>query len=148
VARLLDRIDSPSDLKGLIQQELKQLADEVRQELVATVTATGWHLASNLGAVELTIALHRVFDSPRDKIVWDVGHQIMFINCLPAGGDSLLHCVNTEAYPASPAEARVSMTPLALVTPAPQSQQPSVWLSLVTFPAVTIMWWLLSATEL
>ena len=75
MARLLDRIDSPSDLKGLTQQELKQLADEVRQELVATVTATGGHLASNLGAVELTIALHRVFDSPRDKIVWDVGHQ-------------------------------------------------------------------------
>ena len=75
MARLLDRIDSPSDLKGLTQRELKQLADEVRQELVATVTATGGHLASNLGAVELTIALHRVFDSPRDKIVWDVGHQ-------------------------------------------------------------------------
>jgi len=75
VARLLDRIDSPSDLKGLRQRELRQLADEIRQELVTTVTNNGGHLASNLGVVELTIALHRVFDSPRDKIVWDVGHQ-------------------------------------------------------------------------
>jgi 1-deoxy-D-xylulose-5-phosphate synthase len=73
--KLLDRIDSPSDLKGLTYQELEQLAGEIRHKLVATVTDNGGHLASNLGVVELTIALHRVFDSPRDKIVWDVGHQ-------------------------------------------------------------------------
>ena len=75
VLRLLDRIDSPADLKGLTQPELRQLASEIRQELVATITAKGGHLASNLGVVELTMALHRVFDSPRDKMVWDVGHQ-------------------------------------------------------------------------
>jgi 1-deoxy-D-xylulose-5-phosphate synthase len=62
-------------LKGLTKQELEQLAAEIRQDLISTVTANGGHLASNLGAVELTIALHRVFDSPRDKIIWDVGHQ-------------------------------------------------------------------------
>jgi len=62
-------------LKGLTKQELGQLAAEIRQELVSTVSANGGHLASNLGAVELTIALHRVFNSPRDKIIWDVGHQ-------------------------------------------------------------------------
>jgi len=73
--RLLDRIDNPADLEGLTKQELEQLAAEIRQELVATVSANGGHLASNLGVVELTIALHRVFDSPRDKIIWDVGHQ-------------------------------------------------------------------------
>jgi 1-deoxy-D-xylulose-5-phosphate synthase len=73
--KLLDKIDSPADLKGLTKQELEQLAAEIRQELVSTVTTNGGHLASNLGAVELTIALHRVFDSPRDKIIWDVGHQ-------------------------------------------------------------------------
>ncbi|MBC8429747.1 MAG: 1-deoxy-D-xylulose-5-phosphate synthase [Dehalococcoidia bacterium] len=75
MTRLLDRVDNPTDLKGLTKQELKQLGDEIRQELVTTVTANGGHLASNLGVVELTIALHRVFDSPRDKIIWDVGHQ-------------------------------------------------------------------------
>jgi len=73
--RLLDRIDNPEDLKGLAQDELKQLAAEIREELIAVVSANGGHLASNLGVVELTIALHRVFDSPRDKLIWDVGHQ-------------------------------------------------------------------------
>ncbi len=73
--RLLDRIDSPTDLKRLTQEELKQLASEIREELVTIVSTNGGHLASNLGTVELTIALHRVFDSPRDKIIWDVGHQ-------------------------------------------------------------------------
>jgi len=73
--RLLDKVDSPADLKRLSKSKLEQLAAELRQELVSTVSANGGHLASNLGVVELTIALHRVFDSPRDKIIWDVGHQ-------------------------------------------------------------------------
>ncbi|MEW6033455.1 MAG: 1-deoxy-D-xylulose-5-phosphate synthase [Chloroflexota bacterium] len=73
--RILDTIDRPSDLRKLSLPQLGKLASEVREELIATVTETGGHLASNLGVVELTIALHRVFDSPRDKLVWDVGHQ-------------------------------------------------------------------------
>ena len=73
--RLLDNIDDPVALKGLTPGELNRLADEIRQELVATVTTTGGHLASSLGVVELTIALHRVFESPKDKLIWDVGHQ-------------------------------------------------------------------------
>ncbi len=73
--RLLDKIDSPADLKGLSPATLEELAAELRQEIITTVTTTGGHLASNLGVVELSIALHRVFDSPRDKIIWDVGHQ-------------------------------------------------------------------------
>ncbi|MEE8373562.1 MAG: 1-deoxy-D-xylulose-5-phosphate synthase [Dehalococcoidia bacterium] len=75
MAELLDRIDGPSDLKGLTYPELDRLSEEIRTLMVSTVTRTGGHLASSLGAVELTIALHRVFDSPRDKLVWDVGHQ-------------------------------------------------------------------------
>ncbi|MFZ3170705.1 MAG: 1-deoxy-D-xylulose-5-phosphate synthase [Carboxydocellales bacterium] len=73
--RLLDQIDSPQDLKKLSLPQLAKLAEEIRQELINTVAETGGHLAPNLGVVELTIALHRVFDSPRDQIVWDVGHQ-------------------------------------------------------------------------
>jgi len=73
--RLLEKIDSPADLKGLSPAALEELAAELRHEIITTVTNTGGHLASNLGVVELTIALHRVFNSPRDKIVWDVGHQ-------------------------------------------------------------------------
>ncbi|MFH1652145.1 MAG: 1-deoxy-D-xylulose-5-phosphate synthase [Chloroflexota bacterium] len=75
MTRLLDRINGPADLKELTPPELKQLAAELRQEIITTVTKTGGHLASNLGVVELTIALHRVFESPRDKVIWDVGHQ-------------------------------------------------------------------------
>ena len=73
--RLLDNIDGPADLKGLSLAQLGELAAELRHEIVNTVTITGGHLASNLGVVELTIALHRVFNSPEDKIIWDVGHQ-------------------------------------------------------------------------
>ena len=72
---MLDRIQSTAELKKLIYGELEELAAEIRGELLNTVSQNGGHLASNLGVVELTIALHRVFDSPRDRIVWDVGHQ-------------------------------------------------------------------------
>src|SRR5256885_1392459 len=72
---LLADINSPSDLKGLNQQQLTQLAGEVRAFLVEHIAKTGGHLSPNLGVVELTLALHRVFDSPKDAIVWDTGHQ-------------------------------------------------------------------------
>lgn len=72
---IIDRVNSPEDLKALEEHELRQLAAEIREKIVATVNITGGHLASSLGAVELTIALHRAFESPRDKIIWDVGHQ-------------------------------------------------------------------------
>ncbi len=75
MTRLLGKINSPADVKALSQSQARQLADEVRDELVKRVSNNGGHLASSLGAVELTIALHRVFDSPKDKIIWDVGHQ-------------------------------------------------------------------------
>jgi len=73
--RLLDKIDSPADLKRLSSAALNKLAAEIRDEIITTVTTTGGHLASNLGVVELSIALHRVFNTPKDKIIWDVGHQ-------------------------------------------------------------------------
>ncbi len=72
---MLERIDEPAALRSLSQQELDELAREVRDLLVATVSENGGHLASNLGVVELTIALHRVFETPRDKLIWDVSHQ-------------------------------------------------------------------------
>lgn len=72
---VLNRIDDPRQLAALSPYELRQLAAEIRQMLLETVPITGGHLSSNLGVVELTIALHRIFESPRDKIVWDVGHQ-------------------------------------------------------------------------
>lgn len=73
--RILDRISSPKDLKELDESSLVILAKELREEIINTVAVTGGHLASNLGVVELTLSLHKVFDSPKDRIVWDVGHQ-------------------------------------------------------------------------
>lgn len=72
---LLDTIQRPADMKHLSDAQLHQLADEVRRETVSAVSVTGGHLGAGLGVVELTVALHAVFDTPRDKIVWDVGHQ-------------------------------------------------------------------------
>lgn len=72
---LLDQINSPADLKKLPLKQLSRLAEEIRQEILQTVSETGGHLASNLGAIELTIALHYCLNTPGDKIIWDVGHQ-------------------------------------------------------------------------
>src|SRR5919198_3559898 len=73
--RLLDTIRSPTDVKALVEQDLPQLAQEVRDELIKVLSQTGGHLGPNLGVVELTIALHRVFETPRDRFVMDVSHQ-------------------------------------------------------------------------
>ncbi|MBK5928535.1 1-deoxy-D-xylulose-5-phosphate synthase [Rhodobaculum claviforme] len=72
---LLDRVQSPADLKAFSDTELERLAHELRAETVSTVSETGGHLGAGLGVVEMTVALHAVFDAPRDKIIWDVGHQ-------------------------------------------------------------------------
>jgi 1-deoxy-D-xylulose-5-phosphate synthase len=72
---LLDNINSPSDLRQVPQEDLPVLAQELRQEIIGTVARTGGHLAPSLGVVDLTVALHYAFDTPRDRIVWDVGHQ-------------------------------------------------------------------------
>ena len=71
---ILHSIETPADVKGLNHDELAELCEEIRSFVVDAVTTTGGHLGSNLGAVELTLALHRVFDSPRDVILWDTGH--------------------------------------------------------------------------
>jgi 1-deoxy-D-xylulose-5-phosphate synthase len=72
---LLDRIKTPADLRRLEEDELRQLADELRWETINSVAVTGGHLGAGLGVVELTVALHYVFDTPRDRLIWDVGHQ-------------------------------------------------------------------------
>jgi 1-deoxy-D-xylulose-5-phosphate synthase len=71
----LDRVAGPADLRGMTDRELTTLADELRDEVISAVSQTGGHLGSSLGVVELSVALHAVFDTPRDKLIWDVGHQ-------------------------------------------------------------------------
>ena len=75
MSRLLDRIDGPQDLHGLSDDELQTVAQEVREHIIDTVGEIGGHFGANLGACEIAVALHSLLDSPRDKILWDVGHQ-------------------------------------------------------------------------
>jgi len=91
---LLNKIDSPADLKGLSLQELELLAEDVRQKIIQTVSKTGGHLAPSLGVVELTIALHYVFNAPDDKIIWDVGHQA-YAHKLLTGRRDIFHTLRT-----------------------------------------------------
>ncbi|MEC8851299.1 MAG: 1-deoxy-D-xylulose-5-phosphate synthase N-terminal domain-containing protein, partial [Pseudomonadota bacterium] len=70
---LLDRVEEPADLRRLTERQLRQFADELRRETIAVVSDTGGHLGAGLGVVELTTALHYVFDTPRDRLIWDVG---------------------------------------------------------------------------
>ena len=72
---LLDQCPTPEDLRRLEVGQLRQLADELRQETIDAVSITGGHLGAGLGVVELTVALHYLFDTPRDRVIWDVGHQ-------------------------------------------------------------------------
>ena len=91
----LDRVSAPSDLRSLTNTELAHLATELRNEVISSVATTGGHLGSSLGVVELTVALHAVFDTPRDKLIWDVGHQ-----CYPhkvlTGRRDLMHTLRQE----------------------------------------------------
>ena len=73
--KFLDKVKFPSDIRKLKLSELKILSNEVREELIDAVSVTGGHLGAGLGVVELSVALHYVFDTPNDKLVWDVGHQ-------------------------------------------------------------------------
>ena len=73
--KFLDNINFPSDLRKVSENDLQQVADEVREEMISAVSKTGGHLGAGLGVVELTVALHYVFDTPNDRLIWDVGHQ-------------------------------------------------------------------------
>ena len=75
MSQILDSINSPADIRAMNIQQLNQLADEIRQMIIETTSKNGGHIGPNLGVVELTLALHYVFDTPNDKIIWDVGHQ-------------------------------------------------------------------------
>ena len=99
---ILESINDPSDLRGLSQEELEVLCEEIRAFILDKVSKTGGHLSPNLGVVELTLALHRVFDSPRDRIIWDVGHQA-YVHKLVTGRqadfDNLRHTGGLSGYP-------------------------------------------------
>ena len=115
--KILDQVNSPDDLKRLPADELPALADEIRSLIIDVVSKNGGHLASNLGVVELTIALHYVFDSPRDKIIWDVGHQCYTHKILTGRQERFPHSpARRRAARVSPTGKRASTTPTTPAT--------------------------------
>ena len=88
---LLEQVTSPADLRDLTDAQLEALASEIRDELVRTCAPRGGHLGPNLGVVELTLAIHRIFDSPRDRVVWDTGHQAYVHKMLTGRADPVRH---------------------------------------------------------
>ena len=101
MARILDRIDRPQDLHDLPEDELVQVAQEVREHIIDTVGEIGGHFGANLGACELAVALHSLLDSPKDKIVWDVGHQAYPHKVLTGRRDQLPTIPSTPVAAAS-----------------------------------------------
>lgn len=88
---LLSKIKSPADVKRLDEKDLAKLCSEIREKLIETVSLNGGHLSPNLGVVELTVALHRTFNLPKDSIVWDVGHQSYTHKLLTGRFDDFIH---------------------------------------------------------
>ena len=113
---LLEKISQPSDLKKLSSQQTVQLCAEIREFLLDNVSKTGGHLASNLGAVELTVALHRVLTTPTDEIVFDVGHQCYTHKLLTGRREGFAKLRQQMAFPVSRTPTKVSMMLLLPVT--------------------------------
>ena len=126
---LLDTIRTPEDLRKLRVDQLRQVADELRQETIDAVSVTGGHLGAGLGVVELTVALHYVFDTPRDRLIWDVGHQAYPHKILTGRRDRIRTLRRAAACPASPSAPRANTTRSAPPIPRPRSRPASAWRS-------------------
>ncbi|MDB5419180.1 MAG: dxs [Phenylobacterium sp.] len=138
---LLDTVSSPADVRKLAEGQLKQLAEELRAETVDAVSQTGGHLGAGLGVVELTIALHYVYDTPKDVLIWDVGHQAYPHKILTAAGTASAPCARAAAFPASPSARRANTTRSARPTPRHRSPPPWDSASRATARAATTGWW-------
>ena len=114
---MLEQITCPADLRRLSYDQLNSLSSDIRQFIVDTVEENGGHLGSNLGVVELTIALHRVFDSPRDILLWDTGHQAyVHTRCLLGGWETSKRCEKAEASLVTQADRSLNTIGLKIVT--------------------------------
>ena len=137
---LLEHIKDPSDLRRMTYRQLDMLAGEIRSFIIEKTSHTGGHLASNLGVVELTIALFRVLDMPKDKIIWDVGHQSYTHKILSGRReefDSLRKMGSRDFLKGM----KVLLMPLILDTVQPPSRQGSAWPRAGTYSERTIMWY-------
>jgi 1-deoxy-D-xylulose-5-phosphate synthase len=126
---LLDTINCPADLRRLDERQLRQVADELRAETISAVAATGGHLGAGLGVVELTVALHYLFDTPRDRLIWDVGHQAYPHKIITSRRDKIrtLRQGGGLSGFTRRAESEYDCFALALPIPRPRSPPASVW---------------------
>ena len=122
---MLEKINKPNDIHKIALADFPQLAEEIRQFLIESVSQTGGHLASNLGAVALTLALHNVLELPQDKIVWDVGHQAYTHKILTGRKEGFKTLRKEGGMSGFPSEARVTVMHLMQDTVRTLSQQ--VW---------------------
>lgn len=113
---LLSKIKSPADVKRLDEKDLAKLCSEIREKLIETVSLNGGHLSPNLGVVELTVALHRTFNLPKDSIVWDVGHQSYTHKLLTGRFDDFYTLRQKAAFRVSLNAVKASMMILILAT--------------------------------
>ncbi len=118
---LLSGIDSPADLHGLDDAQLQQVAQEMRTYIIDTIGEIGGHFGANLGTCELSVALHSMLDSPRDKVLWDVGHQAYPHKILTGRRERLRRSASTRAWPRSARSSSPSTTSWAPATPRPRS---------------------------
>lgn len=122
---LLGRIQAPGDVKRLQESELPALCEEIRQFLIESVSATGGHLSSNLGVVELTVALHRALDLPQDKILFDVGHQCYTHKLLTGRMAGFAELRQKMVCPVSPTRRKAPVIPSLQVMAARHCPPPS-----------------------
>lgn len=139
---LLDTIHSRQDLLDIPEDQLGTLCGEIRQFLVQNVSRTGGHLASNLGIVETTVAIHRVFDTSRDRLVFDVGHQCYVHKMLTGRMDRFDTLRQRGGFPAFRSRVRACMTLLLPVMPPTPFRLRSAWPERAQWQGRTIMCWL------
>jgi 1-deoxy-D-xylulose-5-phosphate synthase len=123
---LLGLVEEPAQLRDLAQDKLPAFSDELRDYLLNSVSQSSGHLASGLGTVELTVALHYVYNTPDDRLVWDVGHQAYPHKILTGRRDQMHTIRQKEGLHPFPIAVKVNMTPLALVIQVHRFQQPLV----------------------
>ena len=124
---MLEQITCPADLRRLSHEELDELAAEIRALIVESVTRSGGHLGSNLGIVEVTIALHRVFDSPRDIMLWDTGHQAYVHKMLTGRAPGFTHLRDADGLSGYPSRAESEHDWIEKAMPRRSSAMPTAW---------------------
>ena len=124
---LLQQIDSPADLKKLTRDQLQPLADELRQYIIDVVSVHGGHFGASLGVVELTVALHYIYNTPYDQLVWDVGHQAYGHKILTGRRESFISNRKYQGLSGFPKRSESEYDTLALAIPQPQYQRRWAW---------------------